>query len=136
GAEAITAADDRSERLSSLPMPVPLAAPAIGVLAGVALSDALPAPPRWLPPLLAGLTVALLAIVIVRASRMRSIVRSALLALAAAVVGLLRHQGAITLPPDHIAHLASAEGRLTRIAGVIVTEPTSRPAERRNPFLH
>jgi competence protein ComEC len=58
-----------------------------------------------------------------------------LVLLAALGVGYARHQVAVRLAPNHVAHLATDEPVVTRLAGRVVTQPTTFPAEKRNPFL-
>ncbi len=53
----------------------------------------------------------------------------------ALLVGFVRHQAAVTLPANHVAHLTHDEPVLARIAGVVVSEPRTLPAVKRNAFL-
>lgn len=121
-----------ARRLPSLA--VPLLAPAIALAGGIVLGEWL-----WPDGQMAGggwlLATALLVVAVVAPITLRTGVRSALLVLAAANLGIGRHQLAVRLPADHIAHATAAEPVLTRLEARIVTTPQRTPGVRRNPFL-
>lgn len=58
-----------------------------------------------------------------------------LVTLAGFAFGFARHQAAVDLPANHIAHMLGEEPVLTQLAGRVVTQPTTTPAEKRNPHL-
>ena len=80
--------------------------------------------------------VALLVLLVVAAKRKGpTYLLHALIILGALGLGYARHQSAVHLPSNHVAHVLTDEPILTRLAGRIVTQPTMTPAEKRNPFL-
>lgn len=118
--------------------PAPLVPAALGLIAGIALSEwsragTLLTWTGWLTTG-AGLTVFVLSLRRELAALAPALARAAVLLLGVAL-GILRHQGATTLPPGHVAHVAEAAPFLTRIAGTVVTPPQISYAERRNDFL-
>ena len=60
---------------------------------------------------------------------------NALIIVAAIGFGYTRHQADLRLPTNHVAYVLTEEPVLTRLVGRIVTQPTTTPAEKRNPFL-
>ena len=117
--------------------PRPLLAPALAFIAGISVSELGGCMPGWAHTLIWRATLAALALPLVLAVRQRErpAAMRAVLLLAALGLGLSRHQAVVRLPSHHVAHLATDEGVVTRIAGQIVTEPTTVPAEKRNPYL-
>lgn len=77
---------------------------------------------------------AFLAVLAARRSARERVLQGLIIVVALAF-GYARHQAAVRLPPDHIVHLVADEPVLTRLVGHIVTQPTTTPAEKRNPFL-
>jgi competence protein ComEC len=107
--------------------------------AGVALSDRTGRIDG--PWLVAGLLVpaALLCLALIRRSagahdRWRAPRAYGAIALAGLACGLARHQAALRLPPDHLAHHLSDEPILTRFRGVVIAQPRRLPPQRLNPF--
>jgi len=76
-----------------------------------------------------------IALVLAVRRRARPALASGLIAVVAFGFGFSRHQAAIWLPRNHVGHLVTGKPVPTRIAGQIVTQPTTTPAEKRNPFL-
>ncbi len=108
--------------------PAPLLAPAIAMIAGIVVSEAMGVTPRagwaWLG---VGAGFACLALV-PRGT-------TAAVAATAMALGFLRHQGVSALPPDHVARLVESGPELTRVEVRVVTPPITRPTALRNPYL-
>lgn len=111
--------------------------PALALMGGIWLSETvgpLGGATRWLGlALSAAVATALLLGWRVLATR-RSVAAGLLLAVALGA-GFIRHQAAVSRPASHVTHLLSAEPILTRVAGEVVTTPTTRLTPRRNPFI-
>ncbi|MFQ5807294.1 MAG: ComEC/Rec2 family competence protein, partial [Phycisphaerae bacterium] len=128
--------DDRRVHIA-LGRPLPLLLPALAFIAGIILSEFLGFG-RGMPPTVVFLVpiVAILVLGVLAArGKGNTYVLHAFVLVAALGVGYARHQAAIRLPSNHVAHLATDEPLLTRLAGRIVTQPTTFPADTRNPFL-
>jgi len=126
------------------PRPRPLLAPAVMFIVGITLSEMLGAGPTCVWWLAFGLPIVVFAALLLVSARLlvRGCVKTGLVIVAALAFGYARHQTAIYLPPNHIVHYlgegsagVSPASVLTRLAGQIVTTPTTAPAEKRNPFL-
>lgn len=116
--------------------PAPLLAPAVGLMAGIWLSDALGAVAGGARLVLHGLPLALAAGLVACTQRAASGRLGTGLAVALALaVGAARHQLSLQRPEHHVAHLLGREPELTRVSGRIVTAPVVRPPLRLNPFL-
>lgn len=80
--------------------------------------------------------VALLLLLVVAAKRKGpAYLLYTLIIVAALGFGYTRHQSAVHLPPNHVAYVLADEPVLTRLVGRVITQPTTTPAEKRNPFL-
>ena len=129
-------ADDRRPP-EQLPPPWPLLWPALAFMGGIWLSKTtgiIAGPLRWLsivvPPAL------LLGLLFIKPLRNKHRhIALGLILVSACGVGFLRHQTAISRPPNHICHLLSDNPLLTRLSGEVITTPVSRPTEKRNPFI-
>jgi competence protein ComEC len=117
--------------------PRPLLPAAIAFIVGIVAAEYLgtgAASARYaaiLLPIVAFVTL----IVLVARRKASGIVLCGLVVAAAFGLGFARHQNAIQLPPNHIARFLADEPILSRVAGQIVTQPTTIPGEKRNPFL-
>lgn len=124
----------------------PLLAPALAFALGIAISEARVSGMTVAQPIVAAL---LLMALIFRArphtrdarhaiaqdlNRSRSAVLHSAILVISALAGCVAHQRATRLPTEHVANLVSDTPRLTRIAGVVVSQPLVRPPEKRNPF--
>jgi len=117
--------------------PRPLLLPTLAFLASIIVSEQIGDATditRTIASLVPFPIFAALLIIVLRRPR-GTLLLTGVLVTIAFICGFCRHQIAIHLPADHIAHLATDERILTRIAGRIVTQPTTTPAEKRNPFL-
>ncbi len=117
--------------------PRPLLLPTLAFIAGVVLSEYVGGTPDALRRavfLIPFLTFGVALILALRQPSRTALVNGLIVAVALGF-GFSRHQAAIWLPPNHVAHLVADEPILTCIAGQVVTEPTTAPAEKRNPFL-
>ena len=126
------------------PRPRPLLVPAVTFIVGITVSEFLGTGPTWIWWLAFGLPIVVFAALLLTPVRslVRGYVRTGLVIVAALAFGYARHQTAIYLPPNHVVHYlgegsagVSPASVLTRLAGQIVTTPTTAPAEKRNPFL-
>ena len=119
------------------PPPWPLLWPALAFMGGIWLSETtgiIAGPLRWLP--IAVPPVLLMVLLFHKSFRNkhRHVVLGLIL-VSACGIGFLRHQTAISRPPNHVCHLLSDEPLLTRLSGEVITTPVSRPTEKRNPFI-
>lgn len=125
------------ERPSALRRPSPLVPPALGFIAGILLSEHVAGGSAavWRVALVVPLVLVPTALALAFRRQGGAAVPRGLLVLAAIAAGYARHQTAVRLPPDHVAHLTIDQPVLTRLAGRIVTPPLRFPAEKRNRFL-
>jgi competence protein ComEC len=118
------------------PRPHPLLIPAIALIAGIALSDAVgPLAAPWRTAVVVLPACMLVALLLALWRRARHYVLLAFAATIALAAGIARHQQVYDRPPHHIAHALTDDPVLTRLAGRIVTTPIERPLLKRNPFL-
>ncbi len=115
------------------PRPHPLLWPALGLIAGIWLSEQV-GPTSGAARLVVFATPLVLLAILLSHVR-RSVLAIGLAAVLALAVGFARHQDATSRPPNHIANVLGADSLLTRLAGRIVTTPVERPSIRRNMFL-
>jgi competence protein ComEC len=114
--------------------PAPLVPPALGFIAGLVLSESLPAG-HWATAAASAVAVTAIGISLCLYRTMpQAWLRIAVIA-AAIGVGFVRHQSATSLPANHVGRFAPDRPALARIAGVIVRAPNIRPAVKRNAFL-
>lgn len=121
----------------SSPRPAPLAPAAIGLMAGIAASEWVGLLPQWTTWVLAGMPLAA-AVLLLGGARPIASTRAgtrAAVAAAFAALGMVRHQAATSLPPEHIGRLAGDPPTLTRLLARVVAPPRSVKSERLNPFL-
>ena len=122
---------------AATPRPRPLLPAALGLIAGITLSEisGVNAPHAWALAVGVGIVaLACLAYGRTRPALGRFALTTAIVVVALAV-GFARHQAVVYIPDTHIAHKLEAEPILTRIAGRIVTTPVTTPGEKRNAFL-
>lgn len=117
--------------------PRPLLLPTLAFMAGIVASEFLGVGTAALRGVAFLVPIVALALFLSFAVRRKATpyLSQALLIVAALGVGFARHQFALRLEPNRVAHLATDEPILTRISGRIVTQPTTTPGEKRNPFL-
>lgn len=117
------------------PRPVPLIAPVLGLLAGLALAEAL-GPERLPRPTVSAILPLLpvtLLLLLGRTNRAWGL--PIVLALLGTTIGLARYTLELARPPTHVIHLLADTPQLIRATGRVVRAPSHRPPERRNPFL-
>jgi len=120
--------------LHALPRPRPLLVPAIALMAGIGLSEAVgPLATSWRSAVVALPAVALAAFLLALWRRLHRHVLLGLVSAIALAAGIARHQQVYDRPPHHIAHALADEPVLTRLAGRIVTPPIERPPPKLNP---
>lgn len=129
---------DSETRFTRPPRPAPLLLPAACFAVGIAAAE-------FAAPNGASLNTARLAlglagaglatVLIANLFSRRAAVRLTLLALVALSAGIVRHQTATNLPDHHVANHLDEQRVLTRVTGRVVSVPTLRPAQRRNPFV-
>jgi competence protein ComEC len=117
--------------------PRPLVLPTLAFMLGIILSAFLAPATRGVPAVAVVLPFAAFALFLFLATRRAagSLLLQGLIIVIALGVGFARHQAALRLEPNHVAHLLADEPILTRLAGRIITQPTTVPGEKRNPFL-
>ena len=128
--------DDTAAEIHETPRPKPLLVPALALMAGIWLSEVLGPGRGWCRDVALGLPLIAFALLLVSAQRQtRWYVPIALVAIIALAIGFTRHQSVTGRPPQHIVHALADEPMLTRLTGLIVTEPIERPPMKLNPFL-
>lgn len=128
--------DDTAAEIHEAPRPRPLLVPAVSLMVGVWLSEMLgPDAGGWRTVALVLPVIAFAALLITGWDSAHRCLPVALVAFIALAIGFVRHQSTLERPPQHIVHALAEEPVLTRLTGLVVTEPIERPPMKLNPFL-
>jgi len=119
---------------SGVPPPRPLFVPALALCAGIWLADASGLQGGAVLAVCGAAGALLVGLACWPAAR-RCVGVGPLAPVACGLLGFARYVSVTALPADHVAHLATADPVLTRLAGRLVAAPQVLPAERRNPFI-
>lgn len=109
----------------------PLLAPTVAFMVGIVAAEAAARhiAPTWAPAVgLIAIGAALLAV------RRKRVAQAVGLLFVAGAAGWLNLLSVTTLPANHVAHLTGGGPRLTRVVGLVCSQPVTRPPQLRNPF--